>query len=177
MTTKSHIVKMIYDPACGTGGMLSSAEQFIREYNSEAKPLLYGQDWNDEAYAICKADMLIKGEDADNVKIGDTFSDDGFPDQTFDYMLATLRDETDQKLYKDRKSFLKDLKRKEYFKREVKPHVPCAWIDHSKTKVGYEIPLTRHFYRYKPPRPLHEIEADLKDFEQKIVRMLGEVVS
>lgn len=495
---KSHIVKMIYDPACGTGGMLSSAEQFIREYNSEAKPLLYGQDWNDEAYAICKSDMLIKGEDADNVKLGDTFSDDGFPDQTFDYMLAnppfgvswkqqqrfieqehkslgydgrfgaglprindgallflqhmiskmrpvkdggsrigivfngspmftgdagsgeseirrwiiendwleavvalpdqlfyntgistyiwvvtnrktrqrkgkvqlvdardfwvqmkkslgnkrhriahpteqepnlpdqigllteiygtfkhddtrtvpvngnekqavvskifdnedfgyhkitverplrlnfqatderiariedettfknlatskkkneavrrkeiaagearrqairdmlaTLRDETDQKLYKDRKSFLKDLKRidrevtgvklsagelkcvlsalgerdetaeicmdrsgnpepdselrdtevvplkesiEEYFKREVKPHVPCAWIDHSKTKVGYEIPLTRHFYQYKPPRPLHEIEADLKDIEQKIVRMLGEVL-
>jgi type I restriction enzyme M protein len=86
--TKSHIVKTIYDPACGTGGMLSSAEQFIQQLNGEASPLLYGQDWNDEAYAICKSDMLIKGEDADNVKLGDTFSDDGFPDQTFDYMLA-----------------------------------------------------------------------------------------
>ncbi len=85
---KSHIVKMIYDPACGTGGMLSSAEQFIRDYNRDAKPLLYGQDWNDESYAICKSDMLIKGEDANNIKLGDTFSDDGFPDQTFDYMLA-----------------------------------------------------------------------------------------
>jgi type I restriction enzyme M protein len=495
---KSHIVKTIYDPACGTGGMLSSAEQFIRNYNSEAKPLLYGQDWNDEAYAICKSDMLIKGEDADNIKLGDTFSDDGFPDQTFDYMLAnppfgvswkqqqrfieqehkslgydgrfgaglprvndgallflqhmiskmrpvndggsrigivfngsplftgdagsgeseirrwiiendwleavvalpdqlfyntgistyiwivtnrktrqrkgkvqlvdardfwvqmkkslgnkrhriahpteqepnlpdqigllteiygdfkhddtrtvptnghekqavvskifdnedfgfhkitverplrlnfqataeriariedetafknlatskkkneavrqqeiaaghvrqqairdmlaTLRDETDQKLYKDRKSFLKDLKRidrevtgvklsatelkavlsalserdetaeickdrqgnpepdselrdtevvplkesiKAYFEREVKPHVPDAWIDHSKTKVGYEIPLTRHFYKYQPPPPLEEIEADLAKLEKKIVDMLKEVV-
>lgn len=495
---KSHIVKMIYDPACGTGGMLSSAEQFIRNFNSEAKPLLYGQDWNDEAYAICKSDMLIKGEDADNVKLGDTFSDDGFPDQTFDYMLAnppfgvswkqqqrfieqehktlgydgrfgaglprindgallflqhmiskmrpvknggsrigivfngsplftgdagsgeseirrwiiendwleavvalpdqlfyntgistyiwivtnrktrqrkgkvqlvdardfwvqmkkslgnkrhriahpteqepnlpdqisllteiygdfkhddtravpanghkkqavvskvfdnedfgfhkitverplrlnfqatderiariedetafknlatskkkneavrqkeiavgqarqqairdmlaTLRDETEQKLYKDRKSFLKDLKCidrevtgvklsatelkavlsalserdetaeickdrqgnpepdselrdteivplkesiEEYFEREVKPHVPDAWIDHSKTKVGYEIPLTRHFYQYQPPRPLEEIEADLARLEKKIVDMLKEVV-
>lgn len=85
---KSHIVKTIYDPACGTGGMLSSAEQFIRKYNKDAKTLLYGQDWNDEAYAICKSDMLIKGENANNVKLGDTFSDDGFPDQTFDYMLA-----------------------------------------------------------------------------------------
>ena len=85
---KSHIVKMIYDPACGTGGMLSSAEQFIRNYNADAKPLLYGQDWNDEAYAICKSDMLIKGENSDNMKLGDTFSNDGFPDQTFDYMLA-----------------------------------------------------------------------------------------
>jgi type I restriction enzyme M protein len=495
---KSHIVKMIYDPACGTGGMLSSAEQFIRNYNSDAKPILYGQDWNDEAYAICKSDMLIKGENANNVKLGDTFSEDGFPHQTFDYMLAnppfgvswkqqqrlieqehsshgydgrfgaglprvndgallflqhmiskmrpvkdggsrigivfngsplftgdagsgeseirrwiiendwleavvalpdqlfyntgistyiwivtnrktrqrkgrvqlvdardfwvqmkkslgnkrhriahpteqepnlpdqigllteiygdfkqddtrtvpanghekqavvnkifdnedfgfhkitverplrlnfqatderiariedetafknlatskkkneavrqkeiaagqdrqqairdmlaTLRDETEQKLYKDRKSFLKSLKRidrevtgvklsatelkavlsalserdetaeickdrqgnpepdselrdtevvplkesiEEYFEREVKPHVPDAWIDHSKTKVGYEIPLTRHFYQYQPPRPLEEIEADLARLEKKIVDMLKEVV-
>ncbi len=86
--TKSHIVKTIYDGACGTGGMLSSAEQFILDLNSKAAPILYGQDWNDEAYAICKSDMLIKGEDADNVKLGDTFSDDGFPNHTFDYMLA-----------------------------------------------------------------------------------------
>ena len=86
--TKSRIVKTIYDPACGTGGMLSSAEQFIYEYNPDAAPILYGQDWNDEAYAICKSDMLIKGEDADNVKLGDTFASDGFPDDTFDYMLA-----------------------------------------------------------------------------------------
>ena len=86
--TRGGIVKTIYDPACGTGGMLSSAEQFIYEYNPDAHPVLYGQDWNDEAYAICKSDMLIKGENADNVKLGDTFSDDGFPDETFDYMLA-----------------------------------------------------------------------------------------
>ena len=68
--------------------MLSSSEQYIHEHNAEARPILYGQDWNDEAYAICKSDMLIKGEDADNVKLGDTFSNDGFPDKTFDYMLA-----------------------------------------------------------------------------------------
>lgn len=86
--TRSRIVKEIYDPACGTGGMLSSSEQFILKHNTEATPILYGQDWNDEAYAICKSDMLIKGEDADNVKLGDTFSNDGFPEKTFDYMLA-----------------------------------------------------------------------------------------
>jgi len=50
----------------------------------------------------------------------------------------------------------------DYFKREVLPHVPDAWVDHSKTKVGYEIPLNRHFYRYEPPRPLEKIEADIK---------------
>ena len=86
--TTTQIVKEIYDGACGTGGMLSSAEKFIKKLNADANPILYGQDWNDEAYAICKSDMLIKGEDSENVKLGDTFSDDGFPDKTFDYMLA-----------------------------------------------------------------------------------------
>jgi type I restriction enzyme M protein len=65
----------------------------------------------------------------------------------------------------------------EYFKREVLPHVPDAWIDESKTKVGYEIPLNRHFYRYEPPRPLDVIEADIKALEEDIKRMLGEVTS
>jgi len=496
--TKTRIVKKIYDPACGTGGMLSSSEQFIYDYNPDANPILYGQDWNDEAYAICKSDMLIKGENADNVKLGNTFTDDGFPDETFDYMLAnppfgvswkqyqrsingerdslgydgrfgaglprvndgallflqhmiskmqpreeggsrigivfngsplftgdagqgeseirrwiiendwleavvalpdqlfyntgistyvwivtnrkinlrkgkvqlldarnfwlpmkkslgnkrrqigdgkdgrpdhiglitevygnvvdgdtrtipvdggkgekqaviskvfdnddfgyrkitverplrlnfqasedriervkeesafknlatsrkkdetlrqketsageerqqeilamlrTLRSETNEKLYKDRKAFLKDLKHvdrevtgaklnsgelnavlsalgerdgtaeicvnsrgnpepdaelrdteivplketiEEYFEREVKAHVPDAWIDHAKTKVGYEIPMTRHFYRYEPPRPLEDIETDLARLEKKIVDMLKDVVA
>ena len=65
----------------------------------------------------------------------------------------------------------------EYFKREVLPHVPDAWIDNSKTKVGYEIPLNRHFYRYEPPRPLEVIEAEIKELESEIVRMLGEVTA
>jgi type I restriction enzyme M protein len=86
--THSHVVKTIYDPACGTGGMLSVSEQYIHELNSEAKPMLYGQDWNDDAWAVCKSDMLIKGEEADNIILGDTFAKDGFPDERFDYMLA-----------------------------------------------------------------------------------------
>jgi type I restriction enzyme M protein len=59
-----------------------------------------------------------------------------------------------------------------YFKREVLPHVPDAWIDESKTKVGYEIPLNKHFYRYEPPRPLEEIERDIEGLETEIVAML-----
>jgi len=91
---RSHVVKTIFDPACGTGGMLSVAEKYIRDLNSDAKPLVFGQDWNDEAWAVCKSDMLIKGEDADNIRLGDSFSQDAFdrdPDGTkitFDYMLA-----------------------------------------------------------------------------------------
>jgi type I restriction enzyme M protein len=91
---RSHVVKTIYDPACGTGGMLSVSENYIRTLNVEANPLLFGQDWNDEAWSVCKSDMLIKGEDADNIRLGDIFTQDGFdrtPDGqkiTFDYMLA-----------------------------------------------------------------------------------------
>jgi type I restriction enzyme M protein len=64
-----------------------------------------------------------------------------------------------------------------YFKREVLPHVPDAWIDHSKTRVGYEIPLNRHFYRYEPPRPLEEVEADIKMLEGEILALLKEVTA
>ena len=63
-----------------------------------------------------------------------------------------------------------------YLTVEVLPHVPDAWIDHSKTKVGYEIPLNRHFYVYQPPRPLNEIEDDIKALEADIVKMLGTIV-
>ena len=91
---RSHVVKTIYDPACGTGGMLSVAEKYIRDLNRDAQPKLFGQDWNDEAWAVCKSDMLIKGEDADAIILGDTFTKDGFDRTgdgkkwTFDYMLA-----------------------------------------------------------------------------------------
>jgi type I restriction enzyme M protein len=86
--TKSHVVKTIYDPACGTGGMLSVAEEYIRELNRTAQPKLYGQDWNDEAWAVCKSDMLIKGHDAEQIKLGDSFTQDQHQDMLFDYMLA-----------------------------------------------------------------------------------------
>jgi len=91
---RSHVVKTIYDPACGTGGMLSVSEKYIRDLNQDADPHLFGQDWNDEAWAVCKSDMLIKGEEADNIKLGDTFTQDAYDRDekgnkiTFDYMLA-----------------------------------------------------------------------------------------
>ena len=64
-----------------------------------------------------------------------------------------------------------------YLKREVLPYRPDAWIDHDKIKVGYEIPFTRHFYTYEPPRPLDEIAADIQGLEKDIVRMLAEVTA
>ena len=58
---------------------------------------------------------------------------------------------------------------------EVHPYVPDAWVDHDKTKIGYEIPLTRHFYTYTPPRPLDEIDAEIKQLEAEIQGLLAEV--
>lgn len=63
----------------------------------------------------------------------------------------------------------------EYMAREVLPHVPDAWVDESKTKIGYEVNFSRYFYKYMPPRPLEEIEADLKKIEKEIADMLTEV--
>ncbi len=199
--------------------------------------------------------MLIKGENADNIKSDDSFSKDGFPNETFDYMLANPPfgvewKQQKQFIEKEHKTmgydgwfgaglprindgallFLQHMISKmrspqeggsrigivfngsplftgdagsgeseirhwiiendwlegivplkenieDYFEKEVFPHVPDAWIDHSKTKVGFEIPLTRHFYRYEPPRPLEEIQEDLAELEKNIVRMLKEVVA
>ena len=63
----------------------------------------------------------------------------------------------------------------DYMRDEVLPYVPDAWVDHARTKIGYEIPLTRHFYKYVPPRPLEEIDAEIKALEAEIQRLLGEV--
>jgi type I restriction enzyme M protein len=85
---RGFLVKKIYDPACGTGGMLSEAEQYLKQLNADAQPHLYGQDWNDEAWAICRADMLIKGHDEEKIQLGDSFTKDAYQKEKFDYMLA-----------------------------------------------------------------------------------------
>ena len=86
--TAPGVVKTIYDPACGTGGMLSVAEEHLLSMNPQAKLAVYGQELNDESYAICKADMLIKGEEADNIKPGNSFSADGLPSLKVDYLIS-----------------------------------------------------------------------------------------
>ncbi|WP_413854090.1 type I restriction-modification system subunit M, partial [Candidatus Ruminimicrobium bovinum] len=83
-----NVAKTIYDPACGTGGMLSVAEDYLKKLNSSATLLPFGQEINDETFAICKADMLIKGNDADKIKNGNTLSDDKFKNEQFDYILS-----------------------------------------------------------------------------------------
>jgi type I restriction enzyme M protein len=86
--TKPGIVKTLYDPACGTGGMLSVAEEYLRELNTKAELQVFGQELNDESYAICKSDMMVKGQRPNNIVRGNSFSDDGHADAKFDYMLS-----------------------------------------------------------------------------------------
>lgn len=83
-----NVAKTIYDPACGTGGMLSVAQDYMKKLNSSATLLPFGQEINDETFAICKADMLIKGNDANNIRNGNTLSDDNFKGEKFDYVLS-----------------------------------------------------------------------------------------
>ena len=383
--TKPGVVRSLYDPTAGTGGMLSVAGEHLASLNPDARLVMYGQELNPESYAICKADMLIKGQDIANIIFGNTLSADGLNGKVFDYALsnppfgvewkkieATIRKEAEQQGYNgrfgpglprvsdgsllfllhliakmrpavdggsrfgivlngsplftggagsgeseirryvlendlveaiialptdmfyntgistyvwivsnrkpqarkgkvqliDASSFWQKMrkslgsKRKElsaehidditslfgnfeeltrqvdgspvpisrifandafgyhtitverperdatgqvvlgskgkgkgkpvpdaslrdtenvplsddiaaYFKREVLPHAPDAWIDTDKTKVGYEIPFNRHFYVFKPPRPLAEIDAELKGVTDRILTMIN----
>jgi len=87
LTTKG-IVRTLFDPAAGTGGMLSVSEAYVRELNPDARLAVFGQDYNEQAYAICGSDMMIKGQSLDNIRFGDSFTEDHFYGKTFDYMLA-----------------------------------------------------------------------------------------
>ena len=322
----NNVAKTLYDPACGTGGMLSVAEEYLHQLNSSTELMGFGQELNDQTFAICKADMLIKGNNADFIKDGNTLSDDQFEGQTFDYILsnppfgrewkneksavekeakkgfagrfgyglpaasdgqmlflmtaiAKMKDRNQggsriaiihkvlsnkkagtkregkvqlinanglyekrrkalgnkrndipesaiqeiTQLYGDfRKSeismifdnedfgytkivverplcdgeglpILKKGKKQpdsslrdtenvplkedidQYFAREVLPFAPDAWIDRKKSKVGYEIPFTRYFYKYEAPRPSAEIMAEILELETELSGSLEEV--
>jgi len=86
--TKPGVVRTMYDPTAGTGGMLSVAGEYLHEFNPKARLTLFGQELNPESHAICKADMLIRGQDISNIVLGNTLSDDGLLGKRFDYMLS-----------------------------------------------------------------------------------------
>jgi type I restriction enzyme M protein len=86
--TKPGVVRSLYDPTAGTGGMLSVAGEHLASLNPDARLVMYGQELNPESYAICKADMLIKGQDIGNIIFGNTLSADGLLGKVFDYMLS-----------------------------------------------------------------------------------------
>ncbi len=86
--TKPGIVKTLCDPACGTGGMLSVAEDHLRALNPQARLEVFGQELNPETYAVCRSDMMLKGQDASHIAFGNSFSDDRHDGERFDYLLA-----------------------------------------------------------------------------------------
>jgi type I restriction enzyme M protein len=86
--TKKGIVKTIYDCCAGTGGMLSVAEEYLHELNPDARLEVFGQELNPESYAICKSDMIIKGQNATNIKKGNSISEDKLPNEKFDYLIT-----------------------------------------------------------------------------------------
>lgn len=86
--SKPGTVRSVYDPTVGTGGMLSIAEEHLAAINPDASLTLYGQEVNDESYAICKSDLIGKGQDANNIQLGDTLRDDKFAGKTFDYCMS-----------------------------------------------------------------------------------------
>jgi type I restriction enzyme M protein len=82
------VVRTLFDPACGTGGMLSVAEDHLRQLNPAARLEVFGQELNGETYAICRSDMILKGQNASHIVHGNSFTEDGFPGGSFDYLLA-----------------------------------------------------------------------------------------
>jgi type I restriction enzyme M protein len=86
--TKKGVVRTLFDPACGTGGMLSVAEDHVRSLNPDARLEVFGQELNDETYAVCRSDMMLKGQDASHILAGNSFSEDGHKGSRYDYLLA-----------------------------------------------------------------------------------------
>jgi type I restriction enzyme M protein len=86
--TRKGIVRTLFDPACGTGGMLSVAEEYLRELNPQAKLEVCGQELNSESFAICESDMMIRGQNGENIVRGNSFTEDGHVGRKFDYMLC-----------------------------------------------------------------------------------------
>jgi type I restriction enzyme M protein len=100
---QKHIIRTIYDPAAGTGGMLSIGTEHIHSINPDVQIDAFGQELNDESYAICKSDMMIKGLDLNRIKKGNSLTDeDGFPNSKFHYMLSNPPFGVDWSKYEDK---------------------------------------------------------------------------
>lgn len=121
--SKSGVVRSIYDPTAGTGGMLSVADEYLRTLNPGIQLSLYGQDYNDASYAICKADMVIKGQDVDNIALGDTLTEDAFDDKKFDYGLSNPPFGVD---WKDQRTYVDDEHTKLGFNGRFGPGTPTV---------------------------------------------------
>ena len=132
---------------------------FAEDYDGK-KPISKIFKNSDFGYRTITVDRPLRDENGDIV-IASKGKHKGKPQAD-----SSLRDSENVPLHEDVES---------YFKREVLPHAPDAWIDHDRTKVGYEIPFNRHFYVFEPPRPLAAIDADLKACTDRIVKMIADL--
>ncbi|WP_235491457.1 class I SAM-dependent DNA methyltransferase [Frigoribacterium sp. Leaf186] len=121
--SKCGVVRSIYDPTAGTGGMLSVVDEYLRRMNPGIQLSLYGQDYNDASYAICKADMVIKGQDVDNIALGDTLTEDAFDGKKFDYGLSNPPFGVD---WKDQRGYVEDEHTKLGFNGRFGPGTPAV---------------------------------------------------
>jgi type I restriction enzyme M protein len=148
---------LLYDGACGTGGMLTVAEERLKElaakHGKQATTHLYGQEINPETFAICKADMLLKGKP----RVVEYEPD------------SDLRDTEQVPL-------LEPGGVEAFFRREVLPYTSDAWINEDATKVGYEVSFTRHFYKPQALRTLEEIRTDILALEKETEGVLAEII-
>lgn len=189
----NNVAKTIYDPACGTGGMLSVAEEYLHKLNASTELMAFGQEINDQTLGNKRNDIpenaieeitKLYGDftESEISKIFDT-TDFGFTKITVE---RPLKDENGQLVLKKGKpqpdTSLRDTENvplkediQEYFEREVLPFEPDAWIDEKKSKVGYEIPFTRYFYKYEAPRPSAEIMKEILEIEKELEGALAEV--
>jgi type I restriction enzyme M protein len=152
--SKGGVIRTVYDPAAGTGGMLAVCEKHLRAMNPDAMLHAFGQELNAETYSVCRSDMTMKGHDADNIAFGNSFTQDAFAGRTFDYMLANPPFGVDWGTY-------------------AKPIRDEAAEKGFDGRFGAGLP--REFYVYTPPRPLEEINAEIETLEAEILDLLREV--
>jgi len=162
-------VRTMYDPCCGSGGMLTIAKEQIHALNPGADVHLFGQEVNPETWAIAKSDMPMispSGRDADNIAYGSTLSADKHAARRFDYLLTNRKDpQRKGKVQLIDAAGLWTPMRKSLGDKQ----------DGEVGKVGCEINFNRYFYIYTPPRPLAEIEADIRALEGEIMAMLPDL--
>ena len=99
--SRTGIIRQIYDPACGTGGMLTLGEQALKEFNDDIRVELFGQELNPESFGICKSDMLVKGNDPDQIAFGNTLTNDAHRNKSFHYLLSNPPYGVSWKKYED----------------------------------------------------------------------------
>ena len=136
---------------CATGMPFGATSRIFSDAN--------GSRWKATERSLFRSVFTEKDPDAEPVLKGKRQGEFEADAELRDFENVPLKDDVD-----------------DYFEREVRPHVPDAWMDRDKDRIGYEINFNRHFYRYTPPRPLEEIDADLKKAEEEMARLLREVV-